>query len=240
MRSIIAIGLVLGLTLAGCSDDTPDPTVSETAIQTTSPAVTTGPSTAPTGSEFPGEPFGRAIANAAYLVVGVAHDDTLNVRSGPGVDFGIVNELDPTGSATATGDDRLLDSGLWIEVTADGVTGWANYAFLALAGGTFDVTSEIITANGGEAPQSDDMTTLAQMVAQLRASTEPPSDIQLVVAPTEGDLWEVTVDVIGLGDDAQKGERLHVFAEPITEGYRVKTVEMTVLCDRGVDGESCV
>jgi hypothetical protein len=61
------------------------------------------------------------------------------------------------------------------------------------------------------------------------------------VAPTVGDLGEVTYDVIGLGDDAVYGYRLHVFGEPVTDGFSLRTVERTYLCSRGVDAdELCV
>jgi hypothetical protein len=57
------------------------------------------------------------------------------------------------------------------------------------------------------------------------------------VAPSVGDLGEVTYDVIGLGDDAVRGLRLHVFGQPIDEGFSLKTVEMTALCGRGADDD---
>jgi hypothetical protein len=78
-------------------------------------------------------------------------------------------------------------------------------------------------------------------MAEAVASTDPPSEIVLVVAPTVGDLGEVTYDVIGLGDDAVRGLRVHVFGTPITEAFTLRTVEETTLCGRGVDAEGrCV
>ena len=49
------------------------------------------------------------------------------------------------------------------------------------------------------------------------------------------DLGEITVDVIGFPDDAQLGERLHVFAEPDPggESFTVRSVESTTTTGPG-------
>ena len=80
------------------------------------------------------------------------------------------------------------------------------------------------------------------IVAESLASEEPPSRIVMSVAPTVGDLGEVTYDVVGIGDDAVRGFRLHVFATPDEggEGFVLKSVEQTVLCGRGLSGVLCV
>jgi hypothetical protein len=72
------------------------------------------------------------------------------------------------------------------------------------------------------------------------ASEEPESDIVLTSAPDVGDLGEVTYDVVGLGDDAVRGVRLHVFGQPVDEAFTLHTVEMTALCGRGEDQGACV
>ena len=58
----------------------------------------------------------------------------------------------------------------------------------------------------------------------------------VTVAPSVGDLGEVTYDVIGLGDDSVRGYRLHVFGEGLGAGggFYLKSVEARVLCARGV------
>jgi hypothetical protein len=80
------------------------------------------------------------------------------------------------------------------------------------------------------------MEDLGRAVARLRATGEPTARIVVVDGPTVGDLGEITVDVIGLGDDAQGGERLKIFAEPrpATPRFTVRTVEATALCSRAV------
>jgi len=66
-----------------------------------------------------------------------------------------------------------------------------------------------------------------------------------VQSPSElgvGDLGDTTYDVIGLGDDAQLGWRLHVFGTPSEsgEGFFLKSIERTLLCGRGVSDGFCV
>ena len=78
------------------------------------------------------------------------------------------------------------------------------------------------------------MLDLGMIVAQASASTDPASRIRMSVAPTVGDLGEVTFDVVDLGDDALAGVRLHVFGTPEDEAFSLRTVERTLLCTRGV------
>ena len=94
----------------------------------------------------------------------------------------------------------------------------------------------------GETPSAETMLDLGLIVAEALASDEPASRIVMSVAPTVGDLGEVTYDVVGIGDDSVLGFRLHVFATPDEggEGFVLKSVEQTVLCGRGLSGELCV
>lgn len=175
-------------------------------------------------------------------VVGVAHDDVLNVRSGPGVDASIVSTLPPlSDDVVATGSTRELPSSFWTQVETAGATGWVNVRYVAFLGQTTDVTSEVVGAFDGERPSAGNMGALGRLVAESRASTDPPSDLVVVAPPTVGDLGEVTLDVIGVGDDAVVGLRLHVFGQPTADGFGLRTVEQTLLCGRGVAREDlCV
>jgi hypothetical protein len=192
----------------------------------------------------PGEPVELGPAAGEVLgVVGVAFDDVLNVRAAPGVDQRIVARLEPLADdVVATGAARLLGRSIWLEVTVDGTTGWANSAFLAWLGDTDDATSQIIDALG-ERPSAETMLDLGRVIAETAASDEPPSRITVTVAPAVGDLGEVTYDVVGLPDDSVFGVRLHVFGRPLEggEGFSLASVERTLLCGRGVtDDGLCV
>lgn len=186
--------------------------------------------------EWEGEAFDLWVptpAEGAILgVVGVSFDDTLNVRSGPGVSFGVETELDPTTDAIGgTGRGWQVPEGdVWWEIQRDGVVlGWANQRYLARLGSTTDLTSTVVDYLGG-IPEADSLEELAGMVAGARGGGSI-----VVVAPTEGDLGEVTVDLVGFADDSIKGERLHVFAARDGDGWVLRSVEQTVFCQRGLD-----
>ncbi len=185
--------------------------------------------------------MGFPLAGDRLGVVGVAHDDVLNVRKGPGITPVVATLAPLENEVGATGRARLLPTTIWWEVSVAGVTGWANSRFLAYLGGTDDATSQVV-AGLGEIPVAETMLDLGTIVAGFYATDEPPSDVVMVVSPTVGDLGEVTFDVIGIGDDAQVGYRLHVFGEPTGsgEGFSLKSVERTILCGRGLSGELCV
>jgi hypothetical protein len=99
-----------------------------------------GPATTTTAGEagpLPGERMELyPYAGARLAVAGVAAGDRLNVRSGPGTDFDVVFDLEPTAmTATATGHNRSVgDEGFWSEIAVDGRTGWANTSFLLQPG----------------------------------------------------------------------------------------------------------
>jgi hypothetical protein len=248
----------LAVTACGGDDDTAatdtEPTGSAPASSTSAPestttsvadpptSVTSGPppsaSTTPgvPDADLPGEPvdFGPG-AGVVVAVIGVEHDDVLNVRSLPGADQAIVGEAEPLADdLVATGRHRDIGESFWFEVTRAGVTGWVNASFVAYLGSVDDITSQIVAEVGMVGAET--MLDLGELVAATRASDEPPSRITVTVAPTVGDLGEITLDVVGLGDDAITGERLHVFGTPEAsgEGFSLRSVEAQLLCSRGV------
>jgi hypothetical protein len=239
----LAVAVLAGLTLVACGDDGTD-LGTTTPDSTTTTTTTIAETTTTDESSLPGErveiyPY----EGAALAVVGVAADDTLNVRAGPGVDFDVVTELPPlTDGIVATGHNRSLsEAGFWSEVTVEDRTGWVNTAFVSQPGQTVDATTRLFPTPA-DRPQAATLAELADAVAAEVASTEPPSDIVIVSAPqSTDDGGEVIVDVIGLGDDSVAGERLHVFAMRNGDTFALRSVESTVLCARGVaDGGLCV
>jgi hypothetical protein len=254
VRSLAAV-TALTLLAAACSSDgdnveagatststsvpdpaTTDPATTTAPTSTTTSTTTVAPTTIP-DDDLPGDSFDAApAAGRSVAVVGVRHDDVLNVRSAPGTDNDIVAELPPTSAdAVATGRARLLPSSIWWEVTtADGIVGWISSRFTAQIGPTTDTTAQVI-ADMGTTPQAATIADLGRLVAEA-ADNDPdvPTDIVMSVDADEtGDLAEVTFDVIGLGDDAVRGIRLHVFGQPLEsgDGFELRTVEATDLCD---------
>jgi Bacterial SH3 domain len=260
-RSGLAALAVSMLMLGACGDDAASTTTATTVVETTSSSLattttsmaTTTSTTAATttsvpatttttgGSDLPGEPIDFGPAEGDTLaVIGVAHDDVLNLRAAPGADQDIVGEIPPTFDAlTALGQTRELPGSFWIGVDYEGTEGWVNLRFIGYLGDTTDATQMVID-DFGEVPGAETMLDLGFIVAETFASEEPVSEIVLVVAPTVGDLGEITYDVIGLGDDAVRGVRVHVFGDPIVEAFTLNAVEVTTLCGRGVDAGACV
>jgi hypothetical protein len=220
-------------------------TVPADTTTTTVPADTTTTTTPPdTTTTLPGESIDLFWQEGDMLgVVGVAHDDVLNVRQGPGVSFDVVATLQPLADqVVATGRSRMLVQSIWTEIEVGATTGWVNVAYLAYLGDTSDDTADTV-ATIGETPAAETMVDLGSIVAEAHASTDPASEIVLSVAPEVGDLGEITYDVIGLGDDALFGVRLHVFGAPDAggEGFTLHSVELTLLCGRGVSDDGfCV
>lgn len=246
MTRAVALLSALLLVLAACGDDDSD--VDTGATSTTGSTTSTTPdettSTTAAAGELPGEQIDIFPYEGATLAVaGVAADDVLNVRIGPGVDSDVAFTLEPTGEATATGVNRQLDSGqIWAQVEHDGRSGWANSAFLLQPGQVTDETAALYPTPA-DRPSAETLAQLATAVADQVGSDEPPSEVTIVEGPTVGDessLSEVTVDVIGLGDDALGGYRLHLFAEEDTggESFTLRTVEQQLLCLRGVTAEN--
>ncbi len=225
----------------------PDPTTTTAPVLTTTtttpaPHTTTTTTTAATTTTMAGRSidFGPAEGDV-LMVVGVRHDDVLNMRVGPGADQPIRDGIPPTfDGLIAEGNTRELPSSFWIQVDYDATSGWVHMGYVGFHGDTRDDTSWV-TGELDEIPMARSMTSLAQLVAARYASEgEPESDIVQVTPVTEGDLTEVTYDVIGLGDDAVRGFRLHLFAEQGSHGFTLKSLEVTTICGRGVDDGACL
>ncbi|MYE75768.1 MAG: hypothetical protein F4076_00865 [Acidimicrobiaceae bacterium] len=216
-------------------------------------------------ASLPGEPheFGPP-EGAALAVVGVSHDSVLNVRDVPAGEIvarldnvmnvgsepvvyvreadsdALLATLDLNRGVIATGNTRRLPTTIWHEIRMADAVGWASSAFLSPLGDTSDATADIV-ATLGETPAAETLAELARIVAGAVASDGPPSRIVVSGAPVIGDLGEITVDVLGLPDDAVRGFRLQVFAQqdPDSGSFVLKSVESTTICDshRGVSEE---
>ena len=211
---------------------------------------------------LPGEPaeFGPS-AGTGLAVVGIRHDSALNVRDAPNgaviarldnvmdgvrdpavyvrqpASDDILDTVDLQSGVVATGNTRQLPTTIWHELQVGDLLGWASSTYLASAGATDDVTAEVVDTLG-ELPMADTMDDLGLAVARTMASEEPRSSVVVSEAPgLFEDLGQVTIDVVGIGDDSVRGFRLVIFAHPAenwTEDdpgpFTLKSVERTVLC----------
>lgn len=255
-RTLPAALLTAGLLLTACGTEvvqeapggepapaasTPEGSAEPTTEEPTSPEEPSSP--APTGSEEPDDPAaspgelpGEVVdvppLNEVVAVIGVEAGSGLHYRTGPGTEFESVGTLEPLGVSPAYGEIRRREDGShWAQVMkTDGWFFWMNMKYLAFPGETTDVTADL-----AELPSAATVEEAGLLVAAQRTADQPPS-VQTVVVdgPVEGDAGEVVIDVVGLGDDALAGERLHVVTERTGQGHSVRSVELTPLCARGV------
>lgn len=259
-RSVPVLLATFSLLLAACGGDAGGDTTTTTAAEdtttttapattttteattTTSAADTTTTTVAPGPTTLPGEEieFGPADGDVV-MVAGVRYDDVLNLRAAPGPDHPIRDEIPPTyDNLIAEGHTRDIGQAFWIEVDYDGTLGWVHMGYIAFMGDVTDETAMVIDELG-ERPTASSMTALGEEVADVFDSDEEPeSDIVQVTDVVHGDLSEVTYDVIGLGDDAVRGFRLHIFAERSGNSFTLRSVEVTLLCGRGISDGACV
>ncbi len=246
--------------------DAQDADASDTGGDESGETSTDGADGAPEPAvSLPGEPyeFGPT-GGAALAVVGVSHDSVLNVRDVPAGQIvarldnvmnvgsepvvyvreadsdALIATLDLNRGVIATGNTRKLPTTIWHEIRMADAVGWASSAFLSPLGATSDTTAEIVAVLG-ETPAAPTLAELARIVAGAVASDDSSSRIVVSGAPVIGDLAEVTVDVLGLPDDAVRGFRLQVFAQQDSDSgaFVLKSVESTTICDshRGVSEE---
>ncbi len=257
-RLVVSLLVIVLCFVVGCvrgedpmdTDSTSTTTVPVSSVITTSTTETTTTttttvtnSTSTTSRELEGEWFSMAPAAGARLaVIGVAHDDVLNVRELPGSDQAIIARFDPiTDGIVATGQAWRLSSSIWFEVQLpNGEPGWVHSSYVAQAGIVDDITSRVVSALEGY-PSATSMEELGRLVAESQASQDPDSRIVMVQAPSGTDVGEVIFDVVGLGDDSIRALRLWVFGSSGSGGYSLKSVEAQTMCDavRGESGGMC-
>ena len=251
---------------AGAADDALEPE-EETAVEDAPVADDTD-----TVAVLPGESyeFGPP-AGAGLAVVGVAHDSALNVRDVPNGEIvarldnvmdgvrdpavyarqadsdDIIATVDLQSGIVATGNTRKLPTTIWHELRVGGLLGWASGSYLAPLGADRDATAEVVEALGGT-PTADTLSDLGLQVSALFASTGEVQS-QTTVSSRPGvfeAVGDITLDVLGLPDDAVRGYRVNITAdagEDWTQDdpgpFTLRSVTVTPICDshRGVSEE---
>ena len=253
---------------ASSDTSTEDPDATGESTDGTEPEDATGDGseqeTVDAEASLPGEPFEFGPPEGAGLaVVGVSHDSVLNVRDVPAGEIiarldnvmnvgsepvvyvreadsdDLIATLDLNRGVIATGNTRQLPTTIWHEIRMADAVGWASSSFLSPLGATLDFTRSVFMDLGeGEAPSAPTLDALGRLVATVPAS-EDASRIVVSGAPVVGDLGEITVDMLGVPDDAVRGFRFHVFAhqDPDSGSFVLKSVEATLICysHRGVN-----
>lgn len=233
-------------------DDSTDGTEPAAETTTTEVAVTTTEAVADTG--IAGEPLDFGPSEGTPLaIVGVAYNDTLNFRVDPSPDADIVvshgpllDDLD----TSALGSAWAAPSGVWWMVDVGGTDAWANQAFLGSLGTTINAFDQI--SADLDVFEYDTVEAAALAVAELRASDDPVSSIVFASEPLAFETGGFAiVDVIGLGDDSVKGERIRVEVRTVFDAdsgeegaqdvdyFLIVDVEITAICGRGLSGGLC-
>ena len=226
-----------------------------------------------TAVALPGEPyeFGPS-AGAGLAVVGVAHDSALNVRDVPNGEIiarldnlmdgvrdpavyvrepnsdDIIATVDLRRGIVATGNTRKLPTTIWYEVRIGDLVGWASGAYLAPLGADRDATAEVEEALDGT-PTADTLSDIGLLVSGVFASSgEVQSRTTVSSRPGVFEaVGDITLDVLGLPDDAVRGYRINITADAGAEDwtqddagpFTLRSVTVTPICDshRGVSEE---
>ncbi|WP_420630213.1 SH3 domain-containing protein [Candidatus Leptofilum sp.] len=101
----------------------------------TEAATAVSPTNTPEPTPTPLTPTATATTSSGsagnFSVIYVEPNDVLNVRSGPGVAFGIVGSIPPTATdVQITGSGQLVSGSTWVPVQRGNLTGWVNSRFL--------------------------------------------------------------------------------------------------------------
>ena len=214
---------------------------------------------------LPGEQseFGPS-AGTGLAVVGIRHDSALNFRDAPngtviarldnvmdgardpavyvrqpGSDD-IIDTVDLQNGVVATGNTRQLPTTIWHELQVGDLLGWASSTFLAPLGAPRDAIDEVTEGLGGT-PTAETLGALGRRVAGLYESTgEVQSQTTISSRPGVFEaVGDITLDVLGLPDDALRGYRIHITAdsgaEDWTQGdggpFTLRSVTVTPICD---------
>ncbi len=221
-------------------------------------ATTVADTSTTTTTTLPGEEFDPFFAPDGTVLdaIGIAFDETLDVRALPGSSRPVVASLPPlSGGIVSEGRARsITGDGIWLEVTATGATGWVNSFNLARLGRVRDVTADVISAIGST-PTAPSMLELGELVNEVLVPSDPdapPAEVILVAEPGSGTTAEVVYDVFPgefFGDDTSIGSRIVVTGEQIIPEaafapgvvYRLVRVDSIAFCTRGVtDDGLCV
>jgi hypothetical protein len=128
------------------------PTATPKAMPTATPAPT--PTLAPSGA-----------SPEVFAVVGVAGDDVLNVRAGPGIANSIVGTIPPYGmGVSVTGDGQPVGQSVWAPIVYGDVAGWVNTQYLARQVGQADAAVAARASEIVQALRDRDWATVARSV----------------------------------------------------------------------------
>ncbi len=82
--------------------------------------------------------------NQSYKIINVANWDALNIRSGAGTEYRVINEIPANASGiTLIGDEREVNGSTWVKILWNGQKGWVNKRYLTIAEASVTPASNI-------------------------------------------------------------------------------------------------
>ncbi|MCB9422850.1 MAG: hypothetical protein H6667_23830 [Ardenticatenaceae bacterium] len=227
--------LLIVLFLAACSAQGGEPTVSlvipTAAVTADAPAVqatatselpvppTLAPTTEPTSQPI-SQPTSPPPASSTgdeiqYQVAFVTANDTLNVRSGPGVVNEVIGELAPSASGIRiTGSGQVVAGSTWVPIAAGALTGWVNGRYLAetMPETTFCQSAEVskLVADLKTAVANQDGNLLAQLIHPERGLRIHHAWWNPEVFITQADARQIFTSAAGYDWGVQDGSGLPI------------------------------
>lgn len=195
------------------------------------------------------DPFGPVPPRGTELdVIGVEGDDVLNFRLRPDATSRILATAAPTREGfpqktiIGTGVGQSNGPTLWWQAEIDGEIAWASQEFLGMLGVTSDIFARLQADMASL--EADTIQELGDAIALARSGApESTKAVVVEVIGVDAPSSLATIDVIGLGDDAAKGERIFLNLFNLRDidatefeiiGYRITGATATDICGRAI------
>jgi hypothetical protein len=178
-------------------------------------------------------------------VIRVAPNDVLWLRLGPGPHEESVGKLPPDArGVTPLGEACRVDAPVWLKVTWQGQTGWANSRYLMPTTPQRDTTKEYTQHLEGQV-----FATPEKLVHHLRTrlerkhadQEEPPYRAKLIglVEKTKGSATAV-LDLCCEADDSVLGDQVWLDLVSVDGAWRLERARASYMCPRGTSGDLCL
>lgn len=168
-------------------------------------------------------------------VIGASAQQSHEIRALPGDNQPLLGVTAPGASVGFFGDVFATEDGtVWYRVRYESFQGWIKPQ-VGYRGIATDVTEQAKAAIGADTPYPS-AEALATAIGDVFASATGAPEAT-IVSKTEIEsqsLSTVTVDILGLPDDAQLGYRISISADGRTGQWLTESVLQFPLCSRGV------
>jgi hypothetical protein len=176
-------------------------------------------------------------------VIGVAPDDTLALREGPGASERQVGALPhDTRGVRALGPVCRAGTATWFQVALGGAEGWANGAFLSPATNPADETERFRKILGAARFASDTaLVATLQKALERELGKEPePRFAAKLVGIARGNATVALLSLCCFADDSVAGEQVWLELARKDGTWSIARARVSRLCPRGTSGDLCL